>query len=276
MKIVHVETLLSCGNYAASAHWARTRRSIHRAVKRCAWPPGSDRFTIYPQSGKKRGEGNGVVPIRSEFIKELRKLKWTIEAAAKNDIGESLGHLDAVLLGPRGAVVVEWETASISSSHYWMNKLAMLVSNRVIAAGTLVVPSRKLYTYLTDRIGNFQELEPYLKLWKSVPCEAGVLEIVVIEQDAESYDVPKIPRGTSERTKGRRSCIASSASYQTSLRAERLWPARCRLAARVSIPPAFTPIDKYFQSPQAQSPKRLTVLPPCFPRRFPPTSVSQS
>ena len=83
-----------------------------------------------------------------------------------------------------------------------MNKLTMLVSNGIIAAGTLVVPSRKLYGYLTDRIGNYKELEPYLKLWKSVPCKAGILEIIVIEQDAESYDVPKIPKGTAGRAKG--------------------------------------------------------------------------
>ena len=29
------------------------------------WPPGSGRFTIYPQSGKKRGEGNGVSQSRT-------------------------------------------------------------------------------------------------------------------------------------------------------------------------------------------------------------------
>jgi hypothetical protein len=202
VKIVHVETLLSCGRYAASAHWARTRRSIHKAVKRCAWPPGSARFTIYPESGKERGKGNGVVPIRDEFMKELRKLRWTIEGAAKNHLGQDLGGFDAVLQGPEGPIVVEWETGNISSSHRSMNKLTMLVSNRVIAAGTLVVPSRNLYVYLTDRIGNYKELEPYLKLWKSVPCETGVLEIVVIEQDAESQNVPKIPKGTSGRAKG--------------------------------------------------------------------------
>jgi hypothetical protein len=77
----------------------------------------------------------------------------------------------------------------------------MLVADGIIAAGTLVVPSRKLYVYLTDRIGNFKELEPYLKLWKSVPCESGVLEIVVIEHDAESCNVPKIPKGSDGRAK---------------------------------------------------------------------------
>jgi hypothetical protein len=201
VKIVHVETILSCGRYAKSRHWAETRNAIHEAVRRCAWPPGSKKFTIHPQSGKKRGEGNGVVPIKNEFIKHLRKLEWTIEGAAKNHLGQNLGDFDAVLVGPKGPIVVEWETGNISSSHRSMNKLTMLVVNGVIAAGTLVIPSRKLYVYLTDRIGNYRELEPYVKLWKSVGCENGVLEIVVIEQDAESYDVPRIPKGTDGRAK---------------------------------------------------------------------------
>jgi hypothetical protein len=120
----------------------------------------------------------------------------------KEHLGQNLGGFDALLQGPEGPIVVEWETGNISSSHRSMNKLTMLVSNGTIAAGTLVVPSRKLYVYLTDRIGNYKELEPYLKLSKSVPWKMGVLEIIVIEQDAESYDVPKIPKGTAGRAKG--------------------------------------------------------------------------
>ena len=134
MKIVHIETVVSCGPYAKSKHWRKTRRSIHAAVKKCAWPPGSKRFTIHPQSGKKHGEGNGVGPIRMEFIRELRKHGWTIEGAAKNQLGEDLGDFDAVLLGPQGPVVVEWETGNISSSHRSMNKLTMLVSDGMVAA----------------------------------------------------------------------------------------------------------------------------------------------
>ena len=68
-----------------------------------------------------------------------------------------------------------------------------------LACGTLIVPSRKLYKFLTDRIGNFDELEPYLDLWRSVPCQEGVLEIVEVEHDAESFDVPRIPKGTDGR-----------------------------------------------------------------------------
>lgn len=152
--------------------------------------------------GKKRGEGNGVVPIKTEFINQLRKQKWTLEGKAKNFLGQGLGDFDAVIVGPEGPIVVEWETENISSSHRSLNKLTMLVSDGVIAAGTLVVPSRKLYVYLTDRIGNYKELEPYLKLWKCVPCQKGVLEIVVVEHDAVSRDVPRIPKTTGGRALG--------------------------------------------------------------------------
>lgn len=196
MKIVHVETILSCGPYAKSAHWAKTRAAIHEAAKKCAWPLNSNSFTIYPEV-----KGNGVVPIKKEFVAELKKREWTIEGKAKNQMGQTLGDFDAVIAGPKGFIVAEWETGNISSSHRSMNKLTMLVADQIIAAGVLVVPSRKLYLYLTDRIGNYRELEPYLKLWKSVPCKVGVLEIVVIEQDAESKDVPKIPKGTDGRAK---------------------------------------------------------------------------
>lgn len=125
-----------------------------------------------------------------------------IEGPAKNRFGQALGDFDAVLPGPAKPIVAEWETGNVSSSHRSMNKLTMLVADGLISAGTLVVPSRRLYGFLTDRIGNIQELEPYFKLWTSVPCKEGILEIVVIEQDAESFDVPRIPKMTAGRSSG--------------------------------------------------------------------------
>jgi hypothetical protein len=74
VKIVRVVTLQSCGAYAVSNHWKKTRKQIHDAVKRCEWPIGSGSFTIHPQSGKKRGEGNGVLPIRNEFVAFLKSI----------------------------------------------------------------------------------------------------------------------------------------------------------------------------------------------------------
>jgi hypothetical protein len=132
----------------------------------------------------------------------LQAKGWRIEGKAKNALDERLGDLDAVLSGPANPIVVEWETGNISSSHRSMNKLMLLLKAGIISAGVLVVPSRKLYVYLTDRIGNIQEIKPYFALWKSVPCREGVLEIVVIEQDATSNDVPRIPKGTDGRALG--------------------------------------------------------------------------
>jgi hypothetical protein len=40
----------------------------------------------------------------------------------------------------------------------------------------------------------------YLDLWKSVPAKNGVLQITVIEHDAESFNVPRIPKGTDGRS----------------------------------------------------------------------------
>jgi hypothetical protein len=199
MKIVKVYTLKNRGAYAASKHWKSTREQILAAIRSCEWPVGSGTFTIYPESGKGRGKGNGVRPIRNRFVQSLQASGWTIEGKAKNELDERLGDLDAVRSGPEKPIAVEWETGNISSSHRSINKLMLLLKTGIISAGVLVLPSRKLYVYLTDRIGNIQEIKPYFALWRSIPIRNGVLEIVVIEQDAVSEDVPRIPKGTDGR-----------------------------------------------------------------------------
>jgi hypothetical protein len=196
VKIVRVESLFNCGPYAGSADWIARRKEIHDAVEKCDWPPGTGKFTIFP--GK---HANGVVPIKKEFQIELQKRGWTIEGEAKNKLNQVLGDFDAIVIGKGGTVVAEWETGNISSSHRSVNKLLMQISDGVAAAGVLVVPSRSLYGYLTDRIGSITELEGYLHFWKKFPCESGVLEFIVIEQDAVSVDVPKIPKGSDGNAK---------------------------------------------------------------------------
>ncbi|MDZ8258105.1 hypothetical protein [Nostoc sp. ChiQUE01b] len=63
----------------------------------------------------------------------------------------------------------------------------------------MVLPSRKLYPYLTDRIGNYEELEPYFDVWRAVRIEEGFLAIFVIEHDLLDNNVPKITKGTDGR-----------------------------------------------------------------------------
>lgn len=199
MKILRVETLIACGQFADSAGWRKVREDLHLGIRGVVWPTGSDKFTIYPQSGKKRGEGNGVKPIKEGLMLHLEDLGWGLEVPLDMSSLKKPGKLDAVLYTLRGPVAVEWETGNISSSHRALNKMALGLLKGKLACGTLIVPSRKFYKFLTDRIGNFDELEPYWDLWRSLPCEEGVLEIVEVEHDAESFDVPRIPKGTDGR-----------------------------------------------------------------------------
>lgn len=218
MKILEVATLIATGEFAVSTEWRRTRRALHEAIAAVDWPPGSGAFTIYPESGKKRGEGNGVVPIKRGLMQRLEVEGWKLEERLKIADDEAVkvgggddesvevvsrpGKLDAVLYLEAGPVALEWETGNISSSHRALNKMALGLLKGILVGGILVVPSRSLYRYLTDRIGNIVELRPYFELWRSIPCKAGVLEIVVIEHDATSTKVPRIPKGTDGRAQG--------------------------------------------------------------------------
>jgi hypothetical protein len=199
LKIIQVETLIAVGPYARSQKWQSLRRQLHAAIKAVDWPPGSRKFTIYPESGKKRGAGNGVEPIKKGLMKHLESKEWKLEEPLNIATLHRPGKLDAVLYIPSGAVAVEWETGNISSSHRALNKMALGLQKGILAAGVLIVPSRTMYQYLTGRVGNFSELVPYLNFWRTMPCEAGILEIVVIEHDATSTEVPRIPKGTSGR-----------------------------------------------------------------------------
>ena len=200
MKVIHVETLIAVGDFAVSRQWKSVRSKLHRAINAVDWPPGSKKFTIFPQCGKKRGEGNGVKPIKNECISQLLAQGWSTETKFVDVSFGTLGGLDATFMTGNGLVAMEWETGNISSSHRALNKMALCLLRGQLVAATLVVPSRQLYRYLTDRIGNYSELDPYLDLWRSVPCTNGVLEIVVIEHDAESTTVPRIPKGTDGRS----------------------------------------------------------------------------
>ena len=160
-------------------------------MKKVVWPVGSDSFTIYPVKKK-----NGVKPIKTGLLASLRDEGWTIEAPAEFGGTRNPGHYDAMLQTAYGPVALEWETGNISSSHRSLNKMALALRKSLLAAGVLVVPTRILYNYLTDRVGNDQELEPYFELWRSISCKQGILTIVVIEHDATSLEVAPIPKGT--------------------------------------------------------------------------------
>ncbi len=165
-----------------------------------AWPHGTGKFLIYPESGKARGEGNGVVPIKKPCLEHLTTCGWDTETLpSMGDAPLRTGDLDAVKWTPAGCIGFEWETGNISSSHRALNKLLLTFLMGSLVGGFLTVPSNQLKPYLTDRIGNIGELQPYFPLWRAVPVSNAALRIVVVEHDGTSTQVPRIPKGKDGR-----------------------------------------------------------------------------
>jgi len=201
VKIVENHDLISIGPFPSSDEWRMACDHVRDAVISTDWPHGSGKFTIYPQSGKKRGEGNGVDPIKTPCLQKLQALGWKTEKLPKIEKGViETGDLDALFEAKAGYVGFEWETGNISSSHRAINKLLLTMQVGGLVGGFLVVPSNSLKIYLTDRIGNIGELKPYFPLWSSISMPGtAVLRIVVVEHDATSFDVPRIPKRTDGR-----------------------------------------------------------------------------
>ncbi len=183
---------------------------IRVAVDAVRWPPSAPNFTIHAQSGRRRGEGSGVTPIKDGFTKKLNDLGWRLEADYPE---EEEGASSGTALARPGAFdawidlsadgfppfVSEWETGNVSSSHRALNKMALGLLQGHLSGGVLVVPTRELYRYLTDRVGNYPEIEPYFPLWSSLRVKDGYLGVVAVEHDAASLDVPRITKGTDGR-----------------------------------------------------------------------------
>jgi hypothetical protein len=201
MLIKQRKTLLDAGGFSKTSEFSLIKNSIETAIKMVVHPPGSSQFTIYPQSGKRRGEGNGVKPIKNEFINHLVSLGW-IPEGTHHTIVNGPGPFDASYPVKDKYFVVEWETGNISSSHRAVNKMALGILNEELIGGILILPTRELYRYLTDRIGNYPELEPYFPLWECIPILNGFLGVIAIEHDATSLFVPRIPKGTDGRAQG--------------------------------------------------------------------------
>jgi hypothetical protein len=204
VKIVHEEVLIDEGGFRQTPEYHKAHQDIIEAIAKIVWPPGNDRFVIHPSSRGNR-HPNGVVPIKAALQDHLRDCGWSIETTV--DVGVTRrqpGPIDATITIEGKYFALEWETGNISSSHRALNKLAIGLSRGILVGGVLIVPSNNLYPHLTDRIGNFRELEPYLDLYRVVKCDYGVLCVMVVEHDAVSEDVPPIPKGLDGMSLSRR------------------------------------------------------------------------
>lgn len=194
VKLVEFTDVFSRGAFPKSAEWRQSCAEVEQAISATDWPHGSGSFTIYPERAIRNAVGNGVVPIKYPCIEMLKALGWEVERLPEIVDGVlGTGDLDAL----RGSVAFEWETGNISSSHRAINKLLMGLKFGGIKGAILVVPSDRMKLWLTDRVGNIGELRPYFRLWDDAKLynDEGVLRIYVVEHDAESFDVPRIPKG---------------------------------------------------------------------------------
>jgi hypothetical protein len=237
MKFVRTIVVFDQGGLIDSEQWMRIHEAYTQAVQAIVHPPGNDRFVIRQRVRKQDACGgptkqwfrNGVVPIKQQFLANLRQRGWQTEkpvslkrepevldkAEAKVLLKEypskrelnlgdenwmvvfrqQIGDFDFYTeLGQEMRAVIEWETGNISSSHRSMNKLCLVMLAGLIEIGIVILPSRQLYPHLTDRIGNWEELSPYMPLWHHVGqgVQRGLLAVTVVEHD-ELTDDPSVP-----------------------------------------------------------------------------------
>lgn len=215
MKIVKRALLIEAGSFCSGIERKQIGKEIDASIKRVQWPPGSGSFTLHDQSGKKRGEGNGVKPIKDACVLNLKDLGWLGERQVISPSYIGPGPFDAVrpmkgtqfdqpkprmLRLRKGKLLAfEWETGNISSTHRALNKMALGIVRGALIGGVLVLPTRSMYRFLTDRVGNFDEIAPYFPLWGSLKVREGLLEVIAIEHDGVSKKVARIPKGTDGR-----------------------------------------------------------------------------
>ncbi len=195
MKYIKEEILINKGLFSKSGEYKRIRKDIVTAIKSITWPSESNIFTINPQK-----HGNGVVPIKQAFIAHLQKAGWIAEMKVDVEATTTTpGKIDAVKTINNSYFAVEWETGNISSSHRALNKIVTGILSGKLIGGSLIIPTRRFYYYLTDRIGNYSELEPYFPIWRSINCHSGFLSVIAIEHDAIGEKAPLIQKGTDGR-----------------------------------------------------------------------------
>lgn len=194
MKIIKEVSLISRGDFEKSQEWSVIQSEIRSAIDLIVYPVGTSSFTINPAR-----HGNGVKPIKNACMAALQEnFGWELETKITYAT-RSPGRVDATKRLNGDFFALEWETGNISSSHRAVNKMVLGLLRGVFLGSALVLPSRKLYAYLTDRIGNYEELEPYFNVWRAVNLEQGFLEVFVVEHDAIDSNVPTITKGTDGR-----------------------------------------------------------------------------
>jgi len=189
MRIDNEYFFIDLGDFSRSDEFSKILQELRSAIQTVTWH-SKDRFIINPTK-----RGNGVFPIKLNFIKKLESYGWESERRMSFARGMRPGPVDIVKETKYGIFAVEWETGNISSSHRALNKIAVGIIQDFIIGGIVILPIRNLARYLTDRIGNYEELSPYFPLYENISIEYGVIGVISLDYDGTSNDAPLIQKG---------------------------------------------------------------------------------
>lgn len=137
---------------------------------------------------------NGVVPIKEKCYELLEETYHWYREKPLHTLSNKGGPIDVYKEFYNDDIVfhvgLEFETGNISSAHRSMNKLLLGLHNQELQLTFLIMPIMKLSYYLTDRVSNFEELEPYFALLENDAA-------IVLGFDAEKYspEAPLLSKG---------------------------------------------------------------------------------
>lgn len=189
MKLVENKILVSHGDFASSPEYIEILNDLKTTIEEVTWGD-KNLFKINPIR-----KGNGVSPIRQLFIDKLVTKGWFKEIRMSLAKGMNPGPIDAIKETKFGVFAVEWETGNISSSHRALNKIAVGVIQGQLIGGILILPNRDLGKYLTDRIGNYEELAPYFTMYENLNLE-GTVGVISVTHDEIDENAPVIAKGS--------------------------------------------------------------------------------
>lgn len=190
MKIKKIEHISGCQQILEGSLYQDVYNDVVQSIRLVDWPHGSGSFTIHP--GRHL---NGVLPIKAPCIQYLIQRGWVAEALPPSKQNYlHTGDFDALIEKGNKYFALEWETGNISSSHRAINKIALALQYDILCGAFLILPAKELAFHLTDRVGNFEELEPYFPLFSNY-CKNYPLDIISITYDSLSDQAPVIPKG---------------------------------------------------------------------------------
>lgn len=165
------------------------------SIRSSVWPKGSSLFTV----NISEKNVNGVVPLKDECYimlenkfdwyreKPLDVLKYEKQKGGPIDVYKEFQGIDGIIR----RVGLEFETGNISSAHRSMQKLLLGLNRGELDFAMILMPVYQLAYYLTDRVTNYEELEPYFE-----NAEGRPFAFIGFNADAFDSSVEIIPKGS--------------------------------------------------------------------------------